>query len=312
MNSSWLLLFKEDMVSQPVRVQKALFEQFVLLVLDVPGLALLEEAAARAIVRDVFIQSIHTGFTRLSCEDIEAVLKFRVSEAVQLHKPQAAPPAGEERHCEAATLLQGWPEIDVYLSKKKKRRGTLRQCGIVGGLVIILLSGGFTFGTEGTHKKTIPDINREKTISHQEGEDHPPVSRLINLSVDEQKAKAYADFTMVTPTYLPPGYSFCEGEVWVSEGASKAEHAVLTYTNAEKHLLRLTFFKLHKNGAITSGMFSPSISKEVFLRGNKGLVQSASNGQFQMNWIEHDDTYIVLSGRDVAEEHFMRMAESLK
>lgn len=312
MNSSWLLVFKEDIAAQPVQVQKGLFEQLVLLVLDVPGLAALEEGAAKAVVREVFLQALHTSFARMDGEEIAAHLQRIAGEAVQRYASHEAFFDEEERHCPAAPLLRVWPELYAYLHKRKKQRRSLRRLALVWGLVVLLLLGGFVFGPEGRDSEAQPRGAGTVPLPHEAGEGSGAPVRLNSLKVSERESKAYADFTMVTPAYLPDGYFFSEGEVWLQEGRPVGEHALLTYTDPERHLLRLSFYKLHPGGAMTSGTFSPSVSKEVFLRGSRGLVVTTEAGQVQVNWIEHDDTYIMLSGMNVKEEQLLRMAESLK
>ncbi|OXM84414.1 hypothetical protein [Paenibacillus rigui] len=145
MNSSWLLVFKEDIISQPAQVQKALFEHLVLLVLDEPGLASLEASAARQVVRSVFIHSVHSRFPRLNGEEIANRLKFRTSVFIQQHGRKKVASSEEKLHCDAAALLLGWNEIADYLDKLRRKRRSLRMWGTIAALVVMFLVGGFVF-----------------------------------------------------------------------------------------------------------------------------------------------------------------------
>jgi hypothetical protein len=310
MDRSWLQAFKMDVVSQAEQIQKALFEQYVMTVGELECLSRLEEPAARRAVGSAFLKAIKIRYDGMNVEQIAEKLKEAAVQEVKKRGFGSASSLWEKPAFHPDKLLDAWNEISMRLRSIERRRKRARRIGSVSFLAFMVLLGGLLFGT--------PTPAHVASTSPQPPSAGPPLPEgteipvnLTELHVTEKEAKRYSDFKMGIPSYLPPGYSFDEALVWLRGAETKSDHTLLVYTNAQKHLLRVTYYKLHPNGVISSGVNMPETTTEVYIRGNKGLLVTTRSNFANLDWVEND-AYISISGRELDAEELVKMAESLK
>ncbi|WP_248925197.1 DUF4367 domain-containing protein [Paenibacillus hamazuiensis] len=329
MDKGWLLLFKSDVISQSPAVQRALFGQFVRVAAGVKQLAALEPVCRRRALVSAFLKAASAGYEGKDAEQIELSLKRLTERAAA--RQSGVRPAGQENGTEkgpepevaadpsyAATslmpdeteLLSAWEELADKLHAKRRLRKWLRQTGTVAMMTVTVVAGGLLFGFAAPWPERMA-VSSDDTASPSPAQAGETAGVLKSVNVTESGIRQFTDFPIVIPAYLPQGYRSDEAVVWLRDGDSKSEHAMLVYTNEEGYLLRISFYKLPKNGNISSSMFRPSSQEELFLRGSKAILTTTGDGFFKLDWVENE-TYISLSGRLLSKDEVIKMAESLK
>ncbi|MFD0675373.1 MULTISPECIES: DUF4367 domain-containing protein [unclassified Paenibacillus] len=327
MDLKWMLLFKGNVFSLPVIVQKTLFDHYMAVLSELDELSLLEKTAVQNSAVDVFLWAAkHRRYFRLLDEEqIVVMLRELMMQRISKQLPLAAtltPSQQVPLHPNETLLLlpEAWEQVLKRIHRHKKRRLFSERLGSVGFMITALVFGGFIFGmvmpiapgmesqVSASTKSIASSTNGASPNQLVEG----PIT-LTELKLKEQEVKNYADFKMYVPAYLPSGYTFDEGLAWIREGESKTDHTMLVYMNDKNHLLRVTYYKLHKNGVLTTGSFGPESSKEIFIRGTKALLVTSitENSFIRLDWTEND-TFISIFGRELEEEELVKMAKSLK
>ncbi|MDF2960214.1 MAG: hypothetical protein K0S39_1949 [Paenibacillus sp.] len=321
MDRKWLLLFKGNIFTLTGQVQRTLFEQYFSVIHDVEELFFLEESAAQLVAADVFLWAAGNKRCFGLLNEEQTIGKLReltgMRACEQMEKLRLIGAPSRKHASDETVLLTGaWAQVSKRLHNRYRRRRIAFRAGAISFMAVSLVLGGFLFGmivpaslATGSYtgaSKSIPAPIPDSSRPVAEG----PV-KLDERKVTEQEAKHYSDFKMGVPAYLPPGYTFDEGTVWLREGQEKSDHTLLLYTIRDKHLLRVSYYKMHKNSAFSTGSFMPVTTKEVFIRGTKALFSASKSNFVRLDWMEND-TVISVSGRELDEAELVKMAESLK
>lgn len=313
MESNWLLLFKVNVESQKPAVQRALFEHFIQLAESVEPLKALESGMCRQVLVSAFKEAAAARFLHSGPEDIAAELQRTIAnraEAKRLSKGAvlAGPLTATALNPEEMSLA--WEEVSAWLGKKRNFRRRLRQTGTIAMMTLILLFGGILSGV--LDLRTNPLFpSPENTVLSAPRETEEGSGEIKPFYVTENEVKQYTRFFALVPGYLPSGYQFEEAVVWMREGESKGDHALLTYINDKKHLLRVSLYKMPENGNISTGVNMPKKTEELFIRGSKALYVTSQDDFFMFNWLEKG-TYISLTGRQLPDAEVVKMAKEMR
>jgi len=309
MNTRWLLLFKEDITALKSSVQYALFEEYVRLAAASGLLLGLNETNARLVVKTVFLQAASRRFADKNEIQINEHLMRMTEGAVLKHQTGAG--CKSDAGVQAEQLMEAWNDIAPVLQRKVLRRRRFRLMLSVCSFAVILIIGGFAFGTTTPAQKSAKVAappNKESDGS----ELTQPVSGIQHpLKVTAEEARQYADFQLGIPQILPDGYHFEEALVFLSGQETKSRNIVLVYTNEENYLLRVLYNKLAPRSALSTGVTLPESMEEIFLRGSKALLVKTKDNYSRLDWLE-GDTYTSISGRDIDDRQLVSMAESLQ
>lgn len=306
MDKSWLHVFKLDVYSQSGQIQKALFEQFLQTIGELECMRRLEETSRRRAVSSAFLKAIQSRYTGMNEELIAEKLRESAACAAE-NRMLSSSPLPAILSLRPDELEAAWSEVSFRIRAVQRRRKRIQQFGSTAFLALIVLLGGLLFGTAPIQVATSAQESSFKKPPLPDGYIIP----MTELKLTEKEAVLYADFKMTIPSYLPPGYKLEEAVVWLREGETKSDHTLLVYTNDQKHLLRVSFYKLHKNGVFSTGVNLPESTTEVYIRGNKGLLVTTRSRFATLNWLEHD-VYINISGRELDAEELVKIADSLK
>ncbi|WP_165971967.1 DUF4367 domain-containing protein [Paenibacillus piri] len=334
MEHNWLLLFRGNIYTLTEQVQRTLFEQYCLQAVPWEELDGLSDESAQRLAGDVFIWAANhsrcfRGLNEGNCASrlreqvrLQAVRLLRqAGQAIGLDRGRTG---SDERRAARShkrdTILSGaWPAVSRRIRRRNRLRLLASKLGAVGFMAAALLIGGLMFGLvtsgdRGPGQQAEASSNRppdDRPVPA--GSDGSTVQSdpLIELKVSGQEAKKYAGFAMGVPTALPSGYTFDEGMVWLREGESKTDHAMLVYTNESGYLLRVSYQKLHKNSALTVGSFMPETRTDVVVRGTKAVFSTTENQFVRLEWME-GNVFVSISGRELDESELIRMAEGLK
>ncbi|UQZ86898.1 hypothetical protein SK3146_06191 [Paenibacillus konkukensis] len=317
MENGWLLLFKQNIAACPERVQYALFEQFVEVISRAEPMRELPRPAARQAVKAVFLQAAAGRFRGMDGGRIARRLEEMAREQAVKRRRAGAPAAEREAGDPHAALLEAWGDIAPLLKGRAKRRRRARLTAAVCGFAVILLAGGFMFGTASPSREA---AEAAAAAAFRQEDDEAPlygpsvVSEAeppLRMTEAEGEAAAYADFKLLVPKFVPPGYTFQEASVWGRErGKQRSGHIIFEYANEEGYLLRVSFVKMEPRSVLSSGFFMPASTEELPVRGSKGLLVTSQDRYVQLNWME-DNVYISISGRELDKERLLKMAESL-
>jgi hypothetical protein len=315
MERKWLLLFKGDVVPLSRTVQKMLFEHYITEIHDLEELSLLDDNAIRHVAAAVFWEASKLRFREMTEAQIAEKLREMAKSQASRLIPSGQMLTRRSPSDALPLMLSVWSGLYLKLqarSRLLKRLFLLRTASI---LTVVLVMGGLLFGivapviSDGV--TTALSISNTKRADLSAGPLHIKPVQMIEWKAGEQQNQRAADIKMTKPAYLPSGYAFQEGMAWQNEGETETDHFILTYTNEEKYLLRVTYYKLHKNGALTSGSFMPAESTdEVLIRGTKALLTTYKNRFVRLDWTE-EDAFISITGREIDTGELVKMAKSL-
>ncbi|NOU97107.1 DUF4367 domain-containing protein [Paenibacillus sp. LMG 31456] len=324
MDRKWLLLFKGNVFSLTVIVQRSLFEQYITVLSEQVELCFLDRIVVQQVAADVFLWAAKHRRYFGGLDEEQIVGKLRELTRLRICKLKlVSTTLPSEQQCSSTELMMmlagAWKQVSKRIQKQRRQRLISTRLGSVGFMVTALVLGGLIFGmvvTTASVTGTLVSASTGISSSNGSADANPVVEgpvTLTELNLREQEVKKYADFKMFVPAYLPQGYTFDNGLAWLRQGQRKSDHTMLVYTNDKKHLLRVSYYKLHKNGVLTTGSFGPESSKEVFIRGTKALLITSlgENNFVKLNWTEND-TYISISGRELEEAELVKIAKSLK
>jgi hypothetical protein len=312
MERKWLLLFKGDVVALSGTVQKTLFEQYIFAIHDMEELLLLDDKAVRQAAAAGFWQACKIRFHDM--KDMQIADQLR---ELAIKQASRAVPSGQliRKRSAAETLplmLSAWDELSLKLQRQSRLRKRLSLLRTSCMMAVILVFGGLLFGIVAQVTDAGPSSPVKPGSKSAEAQLNMKQAQMIEWKAGEPQAKQAANINMISPSYLPPGYAFLEGMAWLREGDAASDHYVLTYTNEQQHLLRVTYFKLNKNGALSSSSFMPQISaEELHLRGARGILSKYEQQFIRLDWTE-EEAYFSITGRELDDEQIVQMAKSLK
>lgn len=313
MNTGWLLLFKEDIITLRASVQYALFEAYVRVVAKEGLLDHLDAAGAKYVLKTAFLQASFRRFYNMNEGQIAGQLK-EITRGLVERQPSSSALSDGGVNADPSLLLEAWSEVSPVLQRKLSRRRQFRLTLTVCTLAIMLLVGGLAFSTEAPARKSDKEAAASNRNESNASGDLPPegiVHEVKSLKVSEDQSRSYADFKLGVPQTLPDGYHFEEAMVTLDPQKAKSNNIILVYSNEKEYLLRISYFKLAPRSAMSTGFNSPASTEEVFLRGSKGLLTRSRDDFVRLDWLE-GDTFISISGRELAGEQVVKMAESLK
>ncbi|WP_165452437.1 DUF4367 domain-containing protein [Paenibacillus thalictri] len=302
---------------QKIAVQRALFEHYVRTVGCVEPLKALEPNDCRQVLVSAFMEATAASYKDKGPEEIAELLRMKVrlwAEAKRVSVLRGQADLESSQGMEGVDIAQAWDETSALLSKKRKIHSLIRKTGVIAMITFILLVGGIVFGVlvPGQGSFSAPGNNAVVLASQNENESNTGViGELKAVQVTENELKQYTSFIALVPGYLPAGYRLDEAAVWLHEGQSKADHALLTYINDQEHLLRVTLYKMPEYGNISTGVNMPQKTEEVFVRGSKAVYITTQDDFFMFNWLENG-TYISITGRQLTDEEVVKMAKGMK